>query len=160
MAADERYIEWWYRYYLLSGSPGYAAATATRYQATDLRALLPVIHVPSVVLARPDHPEPSWLPSARYLAAHVPGARLVELPGRDAPLWLGDSHAVIQAVDRFVADIGEERGELDRVVATVLFTDIVGSTETAVRLGDRGWRELIERHHATVRALLDRFRGT
>jgi len=160
MAGDERYLEWWYRLYLLSGAPGYSAAVATRYQATDLRALLPAIRVPAIVLVRPDHPEPSWLPSGRYLAAHIPGARLVELPGRDAPLWLGDQDAVVRAVDRFVADIREERGELDTVVATVLFTDIVGSTETAVRLGDGGWREVVDRHHATVRALLDRFRGT
>jgi class 3 adenylate cyclase len=159
MVGDERYVEWWYRYYLLSGSPGYAVASATKYMATDLRALLPAIRVPVAVLARPAHPEPSWLPSARYVATHIPGARLIELPGSDAPLWLGDHDAVMRAIDRFVSEIREERGELDRVVATVLFTDIVESTEAAARLGDRDWRLLVEHHHATVRALLDRFRG-
>ncbi|MGZ8563853.1 MAG: adenylate/guanylate cyclase domain-containing protein [Candidatus Limnocylindria bacterium] len=160
MAGDERYVEWWYRYYLLSGSPGYAAASAAKYMEADIRALLPAIRVPVAVLVRPGHPEPSWRHSATYFAAHVPGARLVEIPGRDQPLWLGDQDAVFRTIDRFVADIREERGELDRVVATVLFTDIVASTETATRLGDHAWREVVDRHHATVRAHHDRFRGT
>jgi class 3 adenylate cyclase len=128
--------------------------------ATDIRAILPAIRVPVAVLVRPDHPEPSWSHSARYVAGHIPGARLVELPGRDGPLWIGNLEALTRAVDRFIDNIREERGELDRVVATVLFTDIVGSTETATRLGDREWHELLDRHNATVRALLDRFRGT
>ena len=160
MAGDERYIEWWYRYFLLSGSLGYAAASSAKYMATDIRAILPAIRVPVVVLVRPDHPEPSWRESSIYVADHIPGARVVELPGRDGPLWLGNLDALTRAVDRFVVEIREERGELDRVVATVLFTDLVGSTDTAARIGDRQWRELVERHHRIVRALLDRFRGT
>jgi class 3 adenylate cyclase len=160
MAGDERYIEWWYRYYLLSGSPGYAAASAARYMATDIRAILPAIRVPVVVLVRPEHPEPSWRQSSIYVADHIPGARLVELPGRDSQLWLGNLDTLTRAVDRFMESIREERGELDRVVATVLFTDMVGSTETVARVGDQQWRELVGRHHTTVRALLDRFRGT
>lgn len=160
MAGDRRYIDWWYRYYLLSGALGYAAATAAKYMDTDIRAILPAIRVPVVLLVRPEHPEASWRDSARYMAERIPGAAIVEIPGVDAPLWLGDHDAVVRTIDRFVHGIREEHGELDTVVTTVLFTDIVGSTDMAARLGDRQWRSLLDRHHAMVRALLNRFRGT
>jgi class 3 adenylate cyclase len=83
-----------------------------------------------------------------------------ELPGRDAYIWLGDHRATHRAVDEFLEEILKEQVELDRVLATVLFTDIVGSTEKAAGVGDHAWRGLVERHHAAVRALLDRYRGT
>ena len=159
MAGDDDYVDWWHRYCLLSQAPGAAAAAAKRYRYTDIRAILPSIHVPVLVLVRPKDPEPSWEPSGRYLAGSIPGARLAELPGRDDRLWLGDQAPVQAAVDAFVAEVGRERSELERVLATVLFTDIVSSTEKAAELGDRVWRTLVERHHAHVRALLERHRG-
>ena len=93
------------------------------------------------------------------MARSIAGARLSELPGDSTWLWVGDQTAVHGAIDAFCDDIGRERSELERVLATVMFTDIVGSTEKLAEVGDRAWKDLVERHHAHVRALLDRFRG-
>jgi class 3 adenylate cyclase len=131
-----------------------------KYTLTDVRGILSSIHVPALVLVRPEHSDPSWLPGASHLTERIPGARLLELDGQDLSLWIGDQEAVLRAIDTFLADVTREEAELERVLATVLFTDIVGSTRTAAELGDSGWRELVERHHAHVRALLERFRGT
>jgi len=94
----------------------------------------------------------------RYLAAHIPGAKYVELPGRDHLPYVGDQDAVLDEVEEFLT--GARRGpEPDRVLATVLFTDIVGSTEHAAKTGDRHWRDLLDRHNVLVRRELDHFRG-
>ena len=159
LAADDDYIDWWFRYCLLSQAPGAGVAAGNRYRYTDIRAVLPSIHVPVLVLVRPDDPDPSWAPAAAYLARSIAGARLSELPGDSTWLWVGDQAAVHEAIDAFCDDIGRERSELERVLATVMFTDIVGSTEKLAEVGDRAWKDLVERHHAHVRALLDRFRG-
>ncbi|HEX7172026.1 MAG TPA: adenylate/guanylate cyclase domain-containing protein [Candidatus Limnocylindria bacterium] len=159
MAGDASFLDWWYRYVLLSTSPGYWEASAGLYSETDIRPLLPAIQVPVLVMTRPGHPEPSWPLSSEYLANHIPGARLVPLPGRDAPLWMGDNAPVLTAIDRFLGTVANERDDLERVVMTVLVTDMVGSTATAHQVGDREWRVIVERHHATVRALLNRYRG-
>jgi len=95
---------------------------------------------------------------ARYLAEHIPGARLVELDGVDHLPFLGDADAVLDEVEEFLTGV-RPPPERDRVLATVLFTDIVGSTEHASVLGDRAWKDLLERHHALVRAELARYRG-
>jgi class 3 adenylate cyclase len=160
MAGDAAYLDWWYRYVLLSSAPGYWAASADLYMETDLRPLLPAIQVPLLVLSRPQHPDASWPASSAHLASLVPGSRLVSLPGRDARIWLGDQAPTFAAIDDFLAAASAERDDLDRSVLTILVTDMVGSTETATRLGDRAWRRLVERHHATVRTLLQRYRGT
>ena len=159
VANDAGYVDWWYRYVLLSQGTGHAIASSRRDMRTDLRGILPSIHVPVLVLIRPDHPESSWVDSGRFVAGCIPGASIRELPGRDMSIWLGDQSATHRAIDAFLDEIRQEQLEMDRVLATVLFTDIAGSTETAASLGDRGWRDLIERHHGTVRALLDRYRG-
>ena len=159
MIDDASYAEWWYRYSLLSQGGGHALASTRKYMRTDLRGILPSIHVPVLVLVRPDHPEQSWNESGRFLAGSIAGAKLRHLPGHDAFIWLGDQTATHRATDEFLEEIHREEVELDRVLATVLFTDIVGSTEKAASMGDHAWRGLIERHHAAVRALLDRFRG-
>ena len=92
------------------------------------------------------------------MAQHIPGAKLVELPGADHVPWLADAEAVVDEVEEFLT--GVRHGlEPDRVLATVLFTDIVGATERAARLGDRRWRDLLESHHALIRRELNRFRG-
>ncbi|HEX5040245.1 MAG TPA: adenylate/guanylate cyclase domain-containing protein [Candidatus Limnocylindria bacterium] len=160
MADDAGYAEWWYRYVLLSQGEGHAIASTRKYMHTDLRAIVPSIHVPVLVLVRPNHPERSWIEGGRHLAGLIPGASLRELPGRDAYIWLGDHGASHRAIDEFLEDVHLEQIELNRVLATVLFTDIVGSTETAAGVGDHAWRGLVEQHHAAVRALLDRYRGT
>ncbi len=160
MASDHRYLDWWRRYHLLSEAPGHSVAAARDYMTTDVGGILTAIHVPVLVLCRPSSWESSFIPGARHLAQRIPGAQLVELPGRDASLWLGDQSLLLGTIDSFLADVRDEEAEFERVLATVLFTDIVGSTERAAQLGDRGWRDLVERHHAAVRALLDRYRGT
>ncbi|MGH7406846.1 MAG: adenylate/guanylate cyclase domain-containing protein, partial [Candidatus Methylomirabilales bacterium] len=94
----------------------------------------------------------------RWLAGRIPGARFVELPGDDHFPWVGDQDAILNEIQEFLTGV-RPSPESDRVLATVLFTDIVGSTEWAVRLGDRAWHDLLERHQALVRKELARFRG-
>jgi class 3 adenylate cyclase len=159
VAGDASYIDWWRRYGLLSGGIGAGLAQARLYRWTDIRDILPTIRVPTLVLAQPGHPEPSWSPAAQFVARRIPGARLVDLPGGDAGLWLNAEPAV-RAIDAFLAEVQHEEAELERVLATVLFTDIVESTGHASRLGDHAWADLVRSHHATVRSLLARFRGT
>jgi class 3 adenylate cyclase len=154
----DRDLRWFGRYERLAQSPGALYAEARRFAETDVRAVLPAVQVPTLVLHRRDNTE-EHVEAGRYLAAHIPGARLVELDGPDHFPWLGDAAAVIREVQGFLRTVHAEEADLDRVLATVLFTDIVGSTEKAVELGDRGWRELVERHDTTVRALLSRYRG-
>jgi len=93
------------------------------------------------------------------LAERMPAAEYIELPGADHLPWVGDQDALFEHVERFVSSTRDEEAELDRVLATVLFTDIGGSTETAAQLGDRAWAEAVERHHSIVRSLLARHRG-
>ncbi len=159
IADDADYLEWWYRYGLLSQGGGHAIASTRKYMRTDLRSILPSIHVPVLALVRPEHPEPSWASSGRFLADRIPGAAIRELPGGDGFIWTGDQLATHGAIDEFLEEIRQEQVDMDRVLATVLFTDIVGSTEMAATRGDRAWHRLIDRHHAAVRALLDRYRG-
>ncbi len=161
-AGDSNYVEWWYRYCLFSEAFGSSVASTRKYMHTDIRAILPTIHVPTLVLLRPGARggDPAWMDASRFVAQRIPAAQLCELPGRDQPLWVGESEAVLDAIERFLADVRRETSDLERVLATVLFTDIVGSTEKLAALGNASWRELVERHHARVRTLLERFRGT
>jgi class 3 adenylate cyclase/alpha-beta hydrolase superfamily lysophospholipase len=126
----------------------------------DVSAVLPSIGVPTLVLHRTEIPLD--VRNGRYLADHIPGARFVELPGRNFAPQIGDQEAVFAELKHFFAEIqsGEwKAAEPDRVLSTVLFTDIVGSSEKAASLGDRAWRELLEQHHDIVRRQLLRFRG-
>jgi class 3 adenylate cyclase/pimeloyl-ACP methyl ester carboxylesterase len=122
----------------------------------DVTHVLPTIGVPTLVLHRTDDLIP--IDYGRYLADHVPGARFVELAGNDHMPWIGDSDPVLDEVEQFLT--GARHGvEPDRVLATVLFTDIVGSTERAAELGDQRWSDLLEAHHKQVRSLLSHYRG-
>jgi len=121
----------------------------------DLRPFLPEIEAPTLVLHRRDEPIP--VAGARYLAAHIAGARLEELAGDDHLPWLGDADAVLDAVQGFLTNRRPVRRE--RRVCTVLFTDIAGSTERAADVGDRRWRALLDDHHDAVRAQVERFDG-
>ena len=154
---DEATRRWWARYQWLSASPGSAVALERLYSQTDVRDVLPSIRVPTLVLHRRDDPAES-VEGARYIARQIPDAKYVELEGVDQPPWAGDSGALVDEIQEFLTGI-RPVPELDRVLSTVLFTDIVGSTERAAALGDRGWNDLLADHHARVRALLAQHRG-
>src|SRR5947208_1927313 len=123
----------------------------------DVRSVLPTIRVPTLVLHR--HGDRAVNRRAgQELASKIPGARYVELPGIDHLPWAGDADAVLGEIEEFLTG-ARSVPEPDRVLATVMFTDIVGSTERAEAVGDTRWRELLAVHHAAVRRELDRFRG-
>jgi pimeloyl-ACP methyl ester carboxylesterase len=137
-------------------SPRMARALVDMWLRLDVRDVLPSITVPTLVLHRTDELFP--IAAARQVAARIPGARIVELPGRDHVPWFGDTDAYVAEIEEFLTGArGHER--IDRVLATVLVTDIVSSTERAVAIGDASWRSLIERHDALVRMQLGRFGG-
>jgi class 3 adenylate cyclase len=124
----------------------------------DIRPVLPTIQAPTLVLHRTGDPV-EHVEAGRDFAQRIPGAQFVELAGHDWPVWAGDQKELFDSIESFLRGIREEEAELDRVLATVLFTDVVGSTEKATAVGDRAWRELVERHHTAVRAMLGRYRG-
>jgi pimeloyl-ACP methyl ester carboxylesterase len=155
---DEGLISWLTGYTRRAASPGAAMALARMNRDIDVRQVLPAIHIPTLVLARTEDPD-FHIDATRQLAAAIPNARLVEFPGSDHFFWVGNQDELLDEAERFVKDLGDQEAELDRVLATVLFTDIVGSTERAAELGDRRWRELLDTHHGRVRALIGRFRG-
>jgi class 3 adenylate cyclase len=139
------------------GGPGDAIRWATVDNDLDLRDILPSIRVPTLILHRTgDRVTP--IENGRYLAAHIPGAELRELPGVNH-MW-DTSEEVPVEVERFIATLHREEMELDRYLATVLFTDIVESTAVASAGGDAAWSSLVEEHHRIVRGFLARYRGT
>jgi class 3 adenylate cyclase len=123
----------------------------------DIRAVLPTISVPTMVIHRTGDRD-SKIEEGRWIAGQIPGAELVELPGDDHLPWVGDQDQVLDATERFLTG-RLTAAEPDRVLATILVTDIVGSTERAAELGDQAWKELLERHHSIVREQLRAFRG-
>jgi len=162
LAGDEEVTRWWRRYLLTSASPGTANQLSRMNRDMDVRHILPSVRVPTLVLHRREDDGPV-IEAGRYIAERIPGAEFVELDGRDH-IWFSNPGQIVAEVKRFLCGIWE-RGEWDvvekdRVLATVLFTDIVGSTAKAVELGDRAWRETLERHHALIRRQLVRFQGT
>jgi class 3 adenylate cyclase/pimeloyl-ACP methyl ester carboxylesterase len=159
MRSDPKRVDAWARYARLSASPGSANAIERMNMETDIRDVLPSVRVPTLVLHRiGDTSEP--VEQARYIGERIVGAQVVELPGVDHAPFMGDTGLVLDELRAFVGAIREEEAEFGRVLATVLFTDLVGSTERTVVLGDRAWRELVEPHHAAIRRLLARYRGT
>ena len=143
-----------------SASPGDVEKLARMTDEIDVRHVLPAITVPTLVMNRVDE-DPFNADGSRYMAERIAGARHVDFPGVDHVIAAGDTAPVLREIERFVGDAWEasRTQEPDRVLATVLFTDIVGSSEKAATLGDRAWREVLERHHALVRRQLARFRG-
>jgi pimeloyl-ACP methyl ester carboxylesterase len=139
-------------------SPGALVQLGRMNAEIDVRPILPTIQVPTLVLHRAEDDVP--IEGARWMAEQIPGARFVELPGGPHMPYFGDWESVVRAVRDFVEPICLEGAEpYESVLATVLFTDIVGSTARAAELGDRAWRELLEQHHARIRAQFSRFRG-
>lgn len=153
--------EWFSRYARASVTPGGLAAELNSYLETDVRAVLPSIQVPTLVLVDTDSFYEVLPETGHFVASKVPGARVVEHSSQGGPHfhWYARADGIVEEVGRFLAAIREEEASFDRVLATVLFTDIVGSTERAAALGDRQWRNVVEHHHSAVRALLARYRG-
>jgi pimeloyl-ACP methyl ester carboxylesterase len=155
IARDEELVQAHTRAALRAASPAAAAALTRMSAMIDIRHVLSAIRTPTLVMHRADE---LLAPASRYLGERIPGARIVELPGADHMPWLGDQDAALDEIEEFLTGV-RPHPALDRVLATVLFTDIVGSTELAADLGDRRWRVLLEQHHTLVRRELSRFRG-
>ena len=150
-------IDWFARAMRATGGPGVNAADQLKWSETDIRPILPAIRVPTLVLHRSgDVVEP--VESGRLLAARIPGAKLVEMPGVDSPPWAGDADAIVDEVEEFLTGV-RHAPDVETVLAAILFTDIVGSTERQATLGDRAWKVVVERHHGIVREALARWRG-
>jgi pimeloyl-ACP methyl ester carboxylesterase len=154
---DQRYRDWLQRAIRHSLSPAMARAVFDVMFRSDIRDVLPAIRVPTLIIHRrgnryvgPEH--------GRYLAEHIPGARYIEVEGEDHVPYLGDQEPILAAIEEFLTG-GRQPPEADRILATVLFTDIVGSTEKAAQLGDGRWRELLLAHNELVRRELERFQG-
>lgn len=138
-------------------SPGAARAYMRLLSEIDVRPVCAAVRVPTLVIHRAGDAAVS-VDAGRWLAQHVRGARYVELPGDDHIPWLGDATTLLDEVQEFLTGTRGD-AEMDRVLATVLFTDIVGSTERAAQVGDHRWRDELDRHDAIVRQQLERFRG-
>jgi class 3 adenylate cyclase/pimeloyl-ACP methyl ester carboxylesterase len=180
--SDERaFLDWLVPWCRASVAPGALAAESDAFASVDIRGVLSSIQVPTLVvglLEGGDH-KPVWTESlapsfgrleggeaasnAQVAADRITGARLIEPAGEGGAAWhhwYARGPAILDAIGELISGIREEQESFDRVLATVLFTDIVDSTAVAARLGDAGWRTLVERHHATVRSLLTRYRGS
>jgi class 3 adenylate cyclase len=140
-----------------SASPGAAVNLLKMNTQIDVRHLLPIIKAPTLIMHRVGDRDAN-IEEARFIAARIPGARLIELPGEDHLPWIGDSDAVADEIAEFVTGARLPR-DVDRVLATVLFTDIVGSTERAAKMGDHAWRERLAEHHSVTRQEIARWRG-
>ena len=155
---DPAFQHWWGRFERLGASPAAATALMRMNSQIDISELVPTIRVPTLVIHRTDDVTIN-VNGGRFLAEHIPGARYLELPGKDHIPFVGDNAGEIaDAIQEFLTG-SRAPVEIDRVLATVLFTDIVGSTEKAAALGDSRWRKLLDDHHITIRRNLTRFRG-
>jgi class 3 adenylate cyclase len=154
---DQEFESWWARLLRQGTSPAGALELINLYREIDVRPVLPSVRVPTLVLHRTGDRLVS-VEQARYLARTIPDARLLELPGGDHLPFIGDQDRLLDEAEEFLT--GSRRAhEPERALATVLFTDIVGSTETAAAVGDKRWREMLERHDSTIRRTLEIHRG-
>jgi class 3 adenylate cyclase len=158
LAGDEELRKLMARTERASASPGAAQTIVRMSHEIDVRQVLPTIGIPTLVLHRTG--DPINVKSGRYLAQHIKGSKYVEFPGIDHNPWVGDSNSILGEIEAFLTGSRREiEPDLDRVLATVLFTDIIDSTARVVELGDRAWKDLLTQHHLLVRELLRRHRG-
>ena len=157
LAGDAHAMKYLARVERLSATPGVAVSMLKLNQDIDVRHVLPVIGVPTLLLHRTNDLI-SPVAGSRYMAERIPGARYMELAGSDHSPFAGDMDALLDETEAFFTGVRNVHPP-DRVLQTVLFTDIVDSTKTAAELGDRRWRQVLERHHALVRSEIERFRG-
>jgi pimeloyl-ACP methyl ester carboxylesterase len=156
-ADDPAMVRWVARYERFAASPKMLEQMFDMFYDTDVREILPTVNVPTLVIHRTGDRVVN-VRAGRYLAEHIAGAKYVELPGPDHALWAGDSDAIIDEIQEFLTGVRAEP-EIDRVLATVMFTDIASSTEHAAQMGDRRWRELLDEHDAIVIRLVDQYKG-
>jgi class 3 adenylate cyclase/esterase/lipase len=157
MLKDTEWMHWMARYERNSLSP---AAVIKMWEVNfevDIRSMLPSIHFPTLVIHRQS--EPMSIENARYLAAKIPQARLLELPGQDHLPWLGDQNSVLDAMEEYVTGTRSQVSS-DRVLATVLFTDIIDSTKRASSLGDARWRQLLDDHDSLTARIVGEASGS
>jgi pimeloyl-ACP methyl ester carboxylesterase/class 3 adenylate cyclase len=157
VAADPVFRAWLARAQRRGASPGVAKILARMIYDTDLRAVIPAVRLPTLIVHRVENRYHD-VEHSRDLARRIPDARLVEVPGTDHFFFTGDIEPIIEEIQEFLTGVRGD-AELDRVLSTVLFTDIVGSTKRAATLGDHRWRELLDDHDVLVRRQLARFRG-
>jgi class 3 adenylate cyclase len=157
VADDSAFRSWWDMAGNRAASPSMARAVINTIRHSDVRDTLPRIAAPTLILQR-DNAEFAPVGHAHYLAEHIAGSRLVELPGEDALYWVGDTAPMLDEIEEFITGV---RGgsETERLLTTIVFTDIVGSTERAALLGDDRWRDLLDNHDTIVRHELQRFAG-
>jgi len=156
-AKDPRFKDWWARYERLSASPTAATALARMNAAIDVRSVLPAIRVPTLVIHRTDDARIKF-PGGRYLAEKIPGARFVELSGRDHPIWTGDSDPVIDEIEEFLTG-ARPAPESARVLATILLARLVAPERMAAKLGDRRWGERFNQLRETAGEIIARHGG-
>ena len=155
--ADEQFRRWSAGFERLGASPSAVIALLKMNSELDVRHVLPSIHVPTLVLHRAQDCRIS-VEAGRYLGAHIANAKYVELSGVDHVLWAGDTDRIADEIEEFLTG-SRSAFEPDRVLATVLFTDIVDSTKKAAELGDHCWRDLLDQHDKATRREIARFRG-
>ena len=158
LAGDESMRRWMARFERASAPPALVRPFLDVMGDLDIRAVLPSIRVPTLVLQRAQDLFID-IRHSEYLAEHIPGARMVKLPGRDNLIIAGDVAALVDEVEEFLTGVRPSSREPDRVLTTVMFTDIVGGTERAAELGDRRWRDLLETHYGVIRDQIERFQG-
>jgi class 3 adenylate cyclase len=159
MADDPAILEWSGRVERHAASPGMLRKLEEMFFDTDVRDVLPLVHVPTLVIHRRGDRVVN-VNAGRYMAEQIPGAKFVELPGADHAAWAGDSDAIRGEIEEFLTGArSADEEDIDRVLATVMFVDLVGSTEKAAAIGDKRWRDLLDRYYAAVRGQLERFRG-
>jgi pimeloyl-ACP methyl ester carboxylesterase/class 3 adenylate cyclase len=157
LADNQPFCDWMGKLIRLGASPGAAVALQRMNRSIDVRDVLPSIHVPTLVVCRADDAGDYHGP-CRHIAEHIPGARFVELQGCDHLPFAGDADAFVDEIQEFLTGERSTR-EPDRILATVLFTDIADSTRQAAAMGDQRWRALLDQHNALAQRVIARFRG-
>jgi len=157
LANDAEFRSWWKRSGERYASPAVARADSVLGMEADIRAVLPLISAPTLVLHRIGN-ELIGIGHSRYLAKMIPGAKLLELPGQDHLPFVGDTDAVLEEIEEFLTG-SRSTPSSERMLATILFTDIVDSTKRAAGVGDRRWRELLDSHDRMVERQVRRFGG-
>jgi class 3 adenylate cyclase len=161
---DEReFLDWFVPWARASVAPGALVAEGRAFYRVDVRSALSSIHAPTLVIGMPEDPEDEIIrENARFIAERITGSRLIEpsMAGGEAWLhWYARAPVILEAVGELISEVREEQASFDRVLATVLFTDIVDSTATAATIGDAKWRALLEEHDRIAKGIIGRFRG-